>query len=99
MLKSTPILAIAFLLFVVSPVWGCPYCNSDVGREVAAGIFNGDFAKNAAMTLLSPLILLGFVVLLHVGIPRMSIVAVRKLHSRTSPWWTVPTPSKFGDKI
>lgn len=96
MLKSTLILTIAILLFFVSPSWGCPYCNSDVGREVAAGIFNRDFAKNAAMTLLSPLVLLGFVVLLHVGVRRLHIAAVRKLQSRTSPWWTAP--SKFGKK-
>jgi len=35
-----------------SSVWACPLCYSDTGKLVRAGIFNGDFLFNSAVTLL-----------------------------------------------
>lgn len=59
---------IAIALAAASPVWACPYCDSDVGREVAAGIFNDSFALNAFLTLLPIAVLLMIVWLIHSGV-------------------------------
>lgn len=65
------VVSVAFGLAVVA-VWApaaaaCPYCESDVGREVAAQIFNNEFAINAAMTVLPFPLLLGLVAAVHFG--------------------------------
>ncbi|TWT94844.1 hypothetical protein Pla108_36950 [Botrimarina colliarenosi] len=52
-----------------SVAWGCPYCNSDVGKEVAAGIFNEDFWFNGALTLLPLPAMLLIVALMRFGAP------------------------------
>lgn len=54
---------------LASPLLACPYCESDVGKEVAAGIFNDDFAHNALLTLLPVPLLLFIVALIHFGFP------------------------------
>ena len=61
----------AFLLFlsIASPLSACPYCESDIGRRVAAGIFNEEFGYNATVALLPLLILAAIVALLHFGLP------------------------------
>ncbi|MDO8528068.1 MAG: hypothetical protein Q7T03_10340 [Deltaproteobacteria bacterium] len=43
-----------------SSVWACPLCYSDTGKQVRAGIFNGDFLFNLAMTLF-PFIVFTFI--------------------------------------
>jgi hypothetical protein len=55
----------------VSSAWACPYCESDVGREVAAGIFNDQFALNSVLTLLPIAILSIIVWFIHFGTPRI----------------------------
>ena len=47
----------------------CPYCGSEVSDRVWAGIFNGDFWLNAALTLLPIPVLLAIVALIHFGLP------------------------------
>ncbi|QDU13210.1 hypothetical protein CA11_09920 [Gimesia maris] len=57
------------LTVIVSPVEACPYCKSEIGKEVAAGIFNDDFILNAVLTLLPVPILLSIVYVINSGIP------------------------------
>lgn len=58
------------LLLIVAPeALGCPFCESEIGKQVEAGIFNDDFARNVLATLLPFPILLGIVTLIHFGLP------------------------------
>lgn len=69
MSRVPPSLTFVLVLTVwASAAQACPYCESDVGREVAAGIFNGDFVLNAVKTLLPFPVLLGLVAAVHFGI-------------------------------
>tara|TARA_R110002095_G_scaffold213796_1_gene204905 strand:+ start:698 stop:994 length:297 start_codon:yes stop_codon:yes gene_type:complete len=64
------ILAVLIALTVnVSPVEACPYCESELGKEVAAGIFNDDFAINALLTLFPVPIFLSIVYVMYSGMP------------------------------
>lgn len=47
----------------------CPYCDSEVGRQVSAGIFSGDFWTNTVLTLLPIPVMLLIVALIHFGLP------------------------------
>lgn len=69
MLKTMMLTVLIALYLTVAPAWACPYCESDIGNEVAAGIFNDDFAINALLTLLPIPILLLIVCVLHFGFP------------------------------
>lgn len=62
-------LVAAMLLIISAPVSACPYCESEFGEEVAAGIFNDDFGINVLLTLLPIPVLLGIVALIHFGTP------------------------------
>ena len=68
MVKPPIVILIAIATVMARPAWACPYCDSDVGREVAAGIFNDTFALNAVLTLLPIAVLLTIVWLIHSGI-------------------------------
>lgn len=57
------------VMCLVAPAAACPYCNSEVGKEVFAGIFNRDFGNNLLLTLLPLLLLLLIVLLIHFGLP------------------------------
>lgn len=50
--------------------YGCPYCESEVGRKVAAGLFNENFGYNALLTLLPIPVFLAIVGVIHFGVPR-----------------------------
>ena len=66
------VLAVAAFIGRVTPSRGllaCPYCGSEIGKRVWAGIFNGDFWINAGLTLLPVPVLLGIVALIHFGLP------------------------------
>jgi len=47
----------------------CPYCTSEVGLEVSAGIFNDDFGANLALMVLPFAIMVIVVALIHFGGP------------------------------
>lgn len=47
-----------------SAVIACPYCDSEIGSQVRAEIFNEQFWSNAAITLLPLFVLLGIVALI-----------------------------------
>lgn len=53
----------------------CPYCKSEIGEKVAAGIFNDRFWLNAAEIMLPIPLLLLVVGLLHYGFPMPSFLA------------------------
>lgn len=55
-------------IFGIRPSDACPYCDSEVGREVSAGIFNGDFWTNTVLTLLPIPVMLLIVGLIHFGL-------------------------------
>ncbi|EMI22498.1 putative secreted protein [Rhodopirellula maiorica SM1] len=76
MMKRAPsrlLLAAAFAI-VAKAADACPYCDSEVGKAVSAGIFNGDFATNAVATLFPLAILLTIVWLIHSGFPPLDEV-------------------------
>lgn len=64
------------------PVFACPYCDSEIGREVSKGIFNGDFGQNVLLTLLPIPVMLLIVGLLHLGLPAPKHVAQGEQHER-----------------
>jgi hypothetical protein len=43
----------------------CPYCETETGKQVRAGIFNDQFCSNVTLTLLPLFILLGIVALIY----------------------------------
>jgi hypothetical protein len=58
------------LLATGSPAMACPYCDSEVGKQVAAGIFSDAFGWNV-VSVMSPIaILLLIVLFIHYGSPR-----------------------------
>lgn len=63
------ILAVVTLLLTASAGAACPFCESAIGEQVKAGIFNEDFGSNLVLTLLPFPVLLGMVALLHFGWP------------------------------
>jgi len=60
----------SLLLFAAAPVGACPVCDSDIGREVRAGIVDGDFARNVLATVLPFAVVLGGVAAFHFNWPR-----------------------------
>jgi hypothetical protein len=69
MSKGIWLITFGFVLHASSRCIACPYCDSDIGREVRAGIFNGDFAINAGLTLLPFSFFILIVGLIHFGLP------------------------------
>lgn len=53
------------LLFWGEPALACPVCHGETGRLVRAGIFDGDFFVNVALTLLPFPFLAGIVAIVH----------------------------------
>lgn len=45
----------------------CPYCDSEIGQQVSAGIFNAEFGLNALLTLLPMFVLAAIVYFIHFG--------------------------------
>jgi hypothetical protein len=43
----------------------CPYCETETGQQVRAGIFNDQFWSNVTLTLLPLFVLLGIVALIY----------------------------------
>jgi hypothetical protein len=43
----------------------CPYCETEIGKQVRTGIFNGQFWSNVTLTLLPLFVLLGIVALIY----------------------------------
>lgn len=86
MLKRSLLAGIGIPLVVRNHALACPYCDSEIGREVKAGIFNGDFALNVALTLLPIPILLIVVGVIHFGMPRprVGLTKLRSVGSRLS---------------
>ena len=58
------------LAAAVSAAPGCPICSTGTGQQVRAGIFDGNFARNAVATLLPFPFLLGTVAAIHFGWPQ-----------------------------
>ena len=66
-LRSTAAFATAVL--GASSAWACPFCESETGERVRAGIFNADFGYNLAVTVLPFSVFLAIVALIHSGWP------------------------------
>ena len=45
----------------------CPYCDTSIGRQVRAGIFNSDFGYNLVVTLLPFPVLLAIIAVIYFG--------------------------------
>lgn len=64
----SPLMAILAGVLLAAPVataGACPYCDSDIGRQVAAGIFDASFLWNATLVGLPIPILLALVLLIR----------------------------------
>jgi hypothetical protein len=61
---------LAAVMLSTSPVLACPTCAEGIRREVQAGIFDGSFARNLALTTLPFGVLAGICAALHFGLPR-----------------------------
>ena len=64
-LSTSTILASALLAASASTAEACPYCDSAIGKQVAAGIFDASFLWNAALVGLPIPILLALVLLIR----------------------------------
>ncbi|TWT51555.1 hypothetical protein [Allorhodopirellula solitaria] len=93
------IFAIAMAIFAsAGSAWACPYCDSDVGREVAAGIFNGEFAFNAVLTLLPIMVLMVIVAAIHFGTPWHECFSPSVRNKSTPSDTTVRSTTGVGDE-
>jgi len=52
-----------------SPVRACPFCESETGERVRAGLFSAEFGYNLFVTLLPFSVFLTIVALIHFGLP------------------------------
>jgi hypothetical protein len=66
---SRPVMALGVALIEASSVAACPFCDSETGRQVRAGIFNDHFGYNLFLTVLPFPIFLGIVAAIHFGLP------------------------------
>ena len=57
--------SVVAVLVCVSTATACPYCETETGKQVQAGIFNDQFWSNVTLTLLPLFILLGIVALIY----------------------------------
>ena len=55
------------LMLAASPAWGCPVCDRETGRQVRAGLFDAEFGRNLAATLLPFGAFLGIAAAIHFG--------------------------------
>lgn len=62
-------MSIAVALAWVSFASACPFCQSDTGQQVRAGIFGEDFAYNLMATILPFVLFLAIVAAIHFGVP------------------------------
>lgn len=60
---------IAVALARASSACACPFCQSDTGQQVRAGIFGEDFAYNLMATILPFVLFLAIVAAIHFGVP------------------------------
>jgi len=75
----------------VITLWGplpvavaCPYCDTETGRQVRAGIFNDEFLTNVTVTLLPLFLLAGIVVLIHFDLSSLWTTRHRRQDAFTS---------------
>ena len=62
--------AVAILVLTLSaPAGACPVCDTGTGRQVRAGIFDGDFGRTLLAVALPFPILLAVVAAIHFGWP------------------------------
>ena len=62
----------AVLLLAAGDAAACPVCDSGTGRQVRAGILDGDLGLNLLATLLPFMVVLAVVAAIHFGPPRSS---------------------------
>lgn len=66
-LSMSTTFAVVLLATWTSNAAACPYCDSAIGRQVAAGIFDASFFWNAALVGMPIPILLALVLLIRFG--------------------------------
>jgi hypothetical protein len=79
-LRASTIYASVLLAASASNAAACPYCDSAIGRQVAAGIFDASFFWNAALVGLPIPILLALVLLIRFGPPLPGLSGSPRLH-------------------
>ena len=69
-MKSSNIVTCFMIVLVASATASaCPVCDTETGRDVRAGIFDGAFGRNVSLTLLPFPVLLAVVAMIHFGLP------------------------------
>lgn len=64
----------------------CPVCDSEIGCQVRAGIFNDDFGRKLFLTLLPFPFFIGVVAAIHYGFPfRQTSKERRRSHGTSDP--------------
>jgi hypothetical protein len=66
-----------------SSALACPFCESETGQQVRAGILNADFCGNLLLTLLPFPVFLAIIALIHFGLPWPRTVS--RQGTRTAP--------------
>lgn len=79
-LSTSTLCAGALFVASASTAKACPYCDSAIGRQVAAGIFDASFFWNAALVGLPIPVLLALVLLIRFGPPLPKLSASSPLH-------------------
>ena len=69
------------VLLSASSTLACPFCESETGQQVKAGIFNDQFWNNVTLTLLPLFILLGIVALIYFDLSWLWRKAQREANS------------------
>lgn len=63
--RTVVIFSLLFLSVGLPSATACPYCETETGKQVRAGIFNDQFWNNVMLTLLPLFVLLGIVALIY----------------------------------
>ena len=66
---ATYVGSLIVLLLNLASAAACPFCKSETGQQVKAGIFNDQFLGNVLLTLLPFPILLAIVALIYLDVP------------------------------
>lgn len=72
LIRAATLLVAALLLLGPADVFACPVCHTETGQQVRAGIFDENFGRNIALTLLPFPFLFAIVAVIHFGWGRLA---------------------------
>ncbi|NNJ25923.1 hypothetical protein [Alienimonas chondri] len=93
--RSVQAASVLALAAVASPAAvACPYCDSDVGQQVWAGIFNEDFWLNGLLTTLPIPVMALIVGVIHFGLPWQADRTSPRSKEGQAPKQVYPEPER-----